>query len=433
MAGLQSRNGSWRVIFWYKGKQHTFWLGQVEEHEARAVSAKVDYWLMRLKQNLVNLPPGCDIVTFVQHDGKPPDHPIPQEKDFTLSDLREVYVRSQDQKLEQTTLDGINLHFRHLIRLLGSKRLIPTLTRADLQGYVDKRSKEWIDPNVYRKKRREKLAARPPKRKYKRKSPPRSEAPDKPPRHPSAATIKKEIISLRTAWNWARLYLGLQIEFPGGALGYPKIEESLPFMTWEEAVRRITAGDDRKQIWDCIYLRPGEIAEVIEWVKGRPVSPWVYPMFCFAAHTGARRSEILRALPSDVDLANAVVTIREKKRDKKKLTTRRVPLSPFLTDVLADWMSKRAHGRTFFCKKDGKEITPREAHNYFQRGMRVSKWAVLKGWHVFRHSFISALASKGVDQRIIDEFVGHQTEEQRRRYRHLYPSTKQEAIKMVFG
>src|SRR5579864_113301 len=74
MAGLQSRNGSWRVIFWYRKKQYSFWVGEVEEHEAKAVAAKVDYWLMRLKQNLVHMPPGCDIVTFVQHDGKPPEH-----------------------------------------------------------------------------------------------------------------------------------------------------------------------------------------------------------------------------------------------------------------------------------------------------------------------------------------------------------------------
>ena len=32
-----------------------------------------------------------------------------------------------------------------------------------------------------------------------------------------------------------------------------------------------------------------------------------------------------------------------------------------------------------------------------------------------------ALASEGVDQRVIDEIVGHQSEEQRKRYRHLYP------------
>src|SRR5207244_8354203 len=98
-----------------------------------------------------------------------------------------------------------------------------------------------------------------------------------------------------------------------------------------------------------------------------------------------------------------------------------------------EWMRTRASGDSLFCKTDGKTITPREAHNYFQRTLRISKWAVLKGWHVLRHSYISALASRGIDQRIIDDMVGHQTEEQRRRYRHLYPSTKREAVALVFG
>ena len=271
------------------------------------------------------------------------------------------------------------------------------------------------------------------KRAYKRKKAELLEPDEKQKRHPSSATIKKEIVSLRTAWNWARRHLGLREEFPGGDLDFAKTEESLPFMTWEEAERRIAAGDDSEKIWGCVYLRMNEVSELLSWVKSRPVSPWVYPMFVLAAHTGARRSEIVRALPSDVDLENAVVTIREKKRDKKRLTTRRVPLTPFLTEVLSNWMKARANGGMLFCKGDGKAIMPREAHNYFQRALRVSKWKVLKGWHVFRHSFISALASKGVDQRLIDDMVGHQTEEQRRRYRHLYPDVKHDAILSVFG
>jgi len=96
-------------------------------------------------------------------------------------------------------------------------------------------------------------------------------------------------------------------------------------------------------------------------------------------------------------------------------------------------MKQRAKGMTLFCKADGKEITPREAMNYFDRALRVSKWKVLRGLHVFRHRFISALASKGVDQRIIDDLVGHSTEEQRRRYRHLFPDIKQQAMIGVFG
>jgi hypothetical protein len=119
---------------------------------------------------------------------------------------------------------------------------------------------------------------------------------------------------------------------------------------------------------------------MLEWVKTRPVSPWVYPMLCFAAHTGARRSEIVRALPSDLDLASSVVTIREKKRDKTKTTTRRVPLTPLLKKVMANWMKQRARGTTLFCKGDGKEIAPREAMNYLDRALRVSKWKVLRGF-----------------------------------------------------
>ena len=63
-------------------------------------------------------------------------------------------------------------------------------------------------------------------------------------------------------------------------------------------------------------------------------------MFCFAVHNGARRPEIVRALPSDIDLAVWVVTIREKKRDKTK-NTYHIPLTPFLTGVMTEWLEKR--------------------------------------------------------------------------------------------
>jgi integrase len=438
VAGLQSRNGSWRVIFWYAGKQHSLWVGEVGEDEARTVAATVDYWLMRLKQKLVNLPPGCDIVTFIQNEGKPPEQVVidaVKRKELTLEALREAYFEAHEGTLEETSLEGMRLHFNHLSRILGPKCLLSPLQRADLQLYVKKRASEWIDPEVYRRKRREKAALAMPKRKYVRKNAPAKppEAPERSRRHPSGATIKKEIITLRTGWNWARREMGLHTEFPGAKLNYPKTEEALPYMTWEEAERRIAARDDPEAVWEAVYLRTGEIADLLAWVKTRPVSPWVYLIVCFAAHTGARRSEIVRALPSDVDLENGVVTIREKKRDKHKLTTRRVPLTPFLKEALADWMRQRAKGKTLFCKGDGKAITPREAMNYFQRALRVSKWRVLKGLHVFRHSFISALANKGVDQRIIDDLVGHCTEQQRRRYRHLYPDVKQKAVVEVFG
>src|SRR5262245_3871892 len=91
MAALQLRNGSWRVLFRYRGKQHTYTVGEVDEIEVRATAAKVDYLLMRLKQHLIDLPAGMDIVTCVQFDGKPPDsYHGPSRKEYTFSDLREA-------------------------------------------------------------------------------------------------------------------------------------------------------------------------------------------------------------------------------------------------------------------------------------------------------------------------------------------------------
>ena len=78
-------------------------------------------------------------------------------------------------------------------------------------------------------------------------------------------------------------------------------------------------------------------------------------------------------------------------------------------------------------------VTKDEAHDHLKRTLSGSKWEVLRGYHVLRHSFISCLAAAGVDQRIIDEFVGHQTDEQRKRYRHLIPDVKQKAIAGAFG
>jgi integrase len=443
MAWLESRNGSWRIVFRYKERRYAFTIGEVSATDAAVHKASTEELLRLLKRNLISIPAGCSIEDFMFHRGKPQENAgatPDKKKELTLGELRDDYLAKQEKRMEATTLEGLRVFFQHLCRLLGDKQIVSALVLPDLQRYVDRRSEEWIDPNVFLRRRREKLAQKRYKRNF---SKPRAvlvPPPDRPRRHPSPVSIKKEIEALRMAWNWARKHLDLTEEFPGTGLQFPKGEERLPFMTWDEAEARIAAGDDAEKIWECIYLRPAEVAELLQWVRNRPASangrcmgPWVYPMFVFAAHTGARRSEIIRALPSDVDLPGGVVTIREKKRDRTKLTTRRVPLTPLLKEVLADWMTKRGNGKTLFCKPDGHAITADGARAAFLRCLRPSKWSVLKGWHVFRHSFISALASKGVDQRIIDDLVGHSTKEQRRRYRHLFPDVKQQALLGVFG
>ena len=43
------------------------------------------------------------------------------------------------------------------------------------------------------------------------------------------------------------------------------------------------------------------------------------------------------------------------------------------------------------------------------------------------------MAMKGADQRFIDGAVGHQTDEMRKRYRHLFPHKQHEVLAAVFG
>jgi len=86
-----------------------------------------------------------------------------------------------------------------------------------------------------------------------------------------------------------------------------------------------------------------------------------------------------------------------------------------------------------FCKTADEPFAPNMAEHYFRWAVDGSKWDVMKGWHVLRHSFISNLASRGVDQRVIIELVGHLNEETTRRYQHLLPNTIQSAMTVVFG
>jgi integrase len=76
-----------------------------------------------------------------------------------------------------------------------------------------------------------------------------------------------------------------------------------------------------------------------------------------------------------------------------------------------------------------RQIDKDKANRLFWRPMRGSEWCIntKKNWfkigfHTYRHSFASNLAAAGVDQRIIDEFMGHTTEAMRQLNKRLRAS-----------
>jgi integrase len=439
MASLQQRSGTYRVIFRFHGKQHFVMIGKVSPQEAEAKAAQVEYLLMRLRQGLIELPPGIGIAEFVQHDAKPPAPATPASASrtvLTLGTLRDRFLATQATGREKNTLYTARIHFNHLVATLGERFPLPGLNQAELQRHVERRARLGI----------------------------------------SAVTIRKEISTLRTAWHWAVQTGLLSGDCPNKGLVYPKDDELPPYQTREEIERQVAAGgrtpSEIEELWDALYLRPPEIAELLEHVRTHARHAWIFPLACVAGHTGARRSELIRMLVADVDFAGGSVVIRERKRVKGKRSTRRAPLTPLLTDALQAWLAVHPGGSSLFCQsgevarskkrsrttghQNGNErattlkgrqatvtrrsstlgpspLTVGEIHDHFKRTLAGSKWDVVRGLHTLRHSVASCLAAAGVDQRIIDDMLGHVSEEMRRRYRHLTPQVKSQAVLAVFG
>ena len=80
---------------------------------------------------------------------------------------------------------------------------------------------------------------------------------------------------------------------------------------------------DIEKLWECLFLDPKQIQQLLEHVNERAAHRFIYPMFCFVAHTGCRRSEMMRSLIDDVDFKTNHIVIRERKKKHEERTTLR--------------------------------------------------------------------------------------------------------------
>ncbi len=142
--------------------------------------------------------------------------------------------------------------------ILGAKIRIRSLQLDDLQCYVEVRSRE---PGLRG-------------------------------RTLSASTIKRELTTLTTVWNWA---IGTDIvrhPLPKKRLHFPKTAEKPRFQTWDEIERKIKRGglteNEEAELWDCLFLTNDQIHQFLADVTSRARHDFIYLLFVFAAHTGAR-------------------------------------------------------------------------------------------------------------------------------------------------
>jgi integrase len=403
MANLGKKNGVYLARFRFQGREFKKSLKTSDRKAAEAAMHRVEDALHQLTIHLIDVPAGVDPGDFIVSGGKltapvlaPPVQVVP-----TLGAAIQEYLDNLGH-LAESNRYTIGVHLRNLQKKMGDKVEAPIdrVTKPDVQGFIQARLKER-----------------------------------------SRTTVSKERATVIQFFRWVvgRAYLGRS---PATDLEKFATSRKLPPFRTVEEIEAILArgglkGEEAWAFWDCLYLTPAEISDLLATVRERGRWDVSFLLHAIPAYTGMRRGELLRLHWSDVEFDQDSLIARSKKQSRLvEETSRRIDMHPELKAILLDWQKKRPRGQYVICDAGClAALTPREANARFWQPLRGTKWCLSSrknrfkiGFHTYRHSFASNLAAHGVDQRIIDAWMGHQTKEMRDRYRHLFPKSRRSAI-----
>jgi len=405
------RKGPWFVArFTYQRKEYKRSLKTKDRADAQAALREAENRIHDLHRGKAKVPPNVDPGDYVVWGEAAQGLRLNSDPVPSFSQLVDAYLAAHTDLKAPSTITTERIHLRNIERCLDSaaNRPVDQLRHRDLERALLERF------HVV-----------------------------------SSTTVKKERQTLLSLFSWA-----IQQEYlessPAAALPMIKSDHNRPpFRTLDEIDEIVNRGeldaDELEGVWECLYLTQKEIGEILSLVNERAQEDFVLPMFTITAYTGMRRGEMMRLRWLDVDFRRKVVTASSRKQSRQqKETHREIDLHPEVEAILLEYRAKRPHGRHVICWADTlKPLTKDHASNHFKRPLKGTRWErampsgkkkVIIGFHTFRHSFASNLAIQGVDQRIIDKWMGHQTEEMRKRYQHLFPSKLAEAIRALsFG
>jgi len=353
----------------------------------------------------LQIPVGVDVGDFIVSGGRLTASEVAETPKIPLSNAIKEYSESQKNKVADSYLECQRIHLGHLKRFLGNTDELEcqAITSKDLQRFLNERL-QIRDPN----------------------------------------TVTRERSTLIRFFEWVHNQ-GYVDASPAANLESITAGRDLPpFRTVAEIEAIVERGgiddDGIRDLWECLYLSPADIADLLNTVRKNATYNASLLLHAIPAYTGMRRGEVLRLRWTDVDLDQGFVTARSRKQSRtKRETSRRIDLHPDLRCKLDSWYAKRPSGQYIISDTDTLEpINKDKANRCFWQPMRGTKWCLESrknhfkvGFHTYRHSFASNLAASGVDQRIIDEFMGHTTEAMRKRYRHLFPNNRRAAIETL--
>lgn len=422
----QKPTGTFYVSFRFpidgKPKQFNRSLKTQSQKIASARCVEIEETIALIETGRISISDGTtekEIGNFILSGGKLSAKPT-AIKSVKLETLWNKYTEKYAVGKEPTSIDTEKTHKNNLVLFIGNVA-IQSITTDKLQKYV----KDRMQPLTKFKK------------------------------NPAAPkTIGKEIQTFNFLWGVAQKigYIPKEKESPTKDVIIPKGKAKIPFATWEQIeaiVQHLTDEKEIKEEWDCLFLRETELEDLLKFVKENARHKFIHPAFCFAIYTGARRSEIMRSEISDFDFKNKRVQIRQKKKDRNQsLTYRQIRIHPKLSEVMKDYFKNNHVGGKFtiaaqpdpvvskarIIAAKPKPLTESQMRHALERTLKKSKWEVLKGWHVFRHSFCSNLARRGKTEAVIATCMGHKPNSNvTEQYRHLFPEDMTDAMDDLFS
>jgi len=403
MAHLAQLNDRYYARFRYQGKPYQKALKTTDAADAKAAMHGVEQTLHLLAIGKLMVPAGVDPGDFIVSGGT---YKQPRRRLATRPSIKEAfaeYIGSQKNLIADTYRSSQRTHLTHVEKFLNGRQQmsVDKLSFTELNGFVQHRLKQVED-----------------------------------------TTVCRERNTLLRFGKWG-VKQGYFETSPAAAIEPIRCGRDLPpFRTKvqvEEIIERGGIEDDDavRALWECLFLDPAEIGGLLRLVKRNQTQQQSYLLHAIPAYTGMRRGEVLRAEWLHLDDRGAHITAFSRKQSRsQRMTSREIDLHPELQKILRAWRKKNPRGQ--FIITDPATLGPitvYQAIRWFWQPLRDTEWCLNKkknwfkiGFHSYRHSFCSNLASRGVDQRIIDQFMGHQTEAMRRRYRHLFPQDRQSAI-----
>lgn len=159
-------------------------------------------------------------------------------------------------------------------------------------------------------------------------------------------------------------------------------------------------------------LSPKEFHRFIAAVK----NPKHLAILTLTYSAGLRVSEVVRLRPEDLDRDRGLVQVRQSKGNKD----RRTPLSTIALAVVDAYLETESPGRWLFPgARQGRHLTTRTVQNVTAAARKRAGISKTLTPHVLRHSFATHLHERGIDIRVIQELLGHESVRTTEIYTHV--------------